>query len=104
MEECKAMAEEALEAATRNRIELTDDICVVPKGAHCLFIRGKSDPVLEPQYVDAYYSFLKARTTASVEWKMFEKSQHAMAVVEEPWEYKEQHVKRLLQRIPEWKI
>ena len=79
-----------------------DDGCVVPRGAACLFVRGRNDPVLEPQYVDAYYAFLKARTTSSVEWHLFEKSQHAMAVVEAPEQYKAQHVQRLLAQVPEF--
>ena len=44
----------------------------------------------------------KARTTASVEWSLFQKAQHAMAVVEAPEEYKTEHVDRLLRKCPEW--
>jgi len=98
--ECKEHAEEAVRAAAANGMDA--ELAVVPRGAHCLFVRGRHDPVLEPQYIDAYYSFLKARTTASVEWHLFERSQHAMAVVELPEQYKAEHVERLLQRVPEW--
>ena len=59
--------------------------------------------MLEPQYVDAYYAFLKARTTASVEWSLFQKAQHAMAVVEAPEVYKAQHVERPLAAVPEFR-
>ena len=53
----------------------SEDASVVPRSTHCLFVRGRNDSVLEPQYIDAYYAFLKARTTASVEWHLFEKAQ-----------------------------
>ena len=79
-----------------------DDACVVPKDAACLFVRGRNDPVLEPQYVDAFYAHLKARSTAAVEWTLFDRAQHAMAVVEAPEQYKAQHVDRLLRQVPEW--
>ena len=76
---------------------------MVPASTACLFVRGRNDPVLEPQYVDAYYAYLRARTTASVEWHLFERAQHAMAVVEQPEMYKAQHVERLLRVVPEWR-
>ena len=135
-----AAAELALAEATH---DLSDeaggvDECVVPRSTACLFTRGRNDPVLEPQYVDAYYAYLKARTTvrmtaelprtaslllllpsrrlshgssarslislcqASVEWHLFERAQHAMAVVEAPEQYKAQHVEYLLSQVPEW--
>ena len=103
--ECAALAEAA---ASRARAEETDaasggdDACVVPKDAACLFVRGRNDPVLEPQYVDAFYAHLKARSTAAVEWTLFDRAQHAMAVVEAPEQYKAQHVDRLLRQVPEW--
>ena len=70
--------------------------CIIPRQTACLFVRGRNDPVLEPQYVDDFCAFLKARSTASVEWHLFEKAQHAMAVVEAPEQYKKQHIERLL--------
>lgn len=78
--------------------------CVVPKGAACLFVRGRHDTVLESTYVDAYADFLKSRTTATVEQTCFEKAQHAMAVVEDPEKYKLAHVEELLAMVPEWKL
>ena len=75
-----------------------EGLCVVPKQTACLFVRGRNDPVVEPQYVDDYYAFLKARSTATVEWHLFEKAQHAMAVVEAPEQYKKAHVERLLRQ------
>ena len=99
-QECAALAEAAVnDAAT---LVADEDACLVPRGAACLFVRGRNDPVVEPQYVDAYYAFLKARTRASVEWHLFEKAQHAMAVVEAPEVYKAQHVERLLRQVPEF--
>mmetsp|Transcript_61964 Transcript_61964/g.184432 ORF Transcript_61964/g.184432 Transcript_61964/m.184432 type:complete len:316 (-) Transcript_61964:182-1129(-) len=101
--DCQALAEAA---ASRALAEAggsgDDDGCVVPSSAACLFVRGRNDPVLEPQYIDAFYAHLKARTRASVEWHLFEKAQHAMAVVETPEDYKRQHVERLLRQVPEW--
>lgn len=76
------------------------DACVVPRSAACLFVRGRNDPVLEPEYVDAWCAFLRARTTATVESRLFE-SQHAMAVVEHPKQYRDE-IERLLRRVPEW--
>ena len=103
--ECTALAEAAASrAASGERDAIGDDgdgtIGIVPRSTACLFVRGRSDPVLEPQYVDAYYAFLKARTTSSVEWHLFEKAQHAMAVVEAPAQYKGLHVERLLRQVP----
>jgi len=97
--ECSALAQEAVGRASTDP---GDDACVIPKGTSCLFIRGRNDPVLEPQYIDAFYAYLKARSTASVEWHLFERAQHAMAVVETPEDYKRQHVERLLRQVPEW--
>ena len=98
--ECVAFAEEAAALASANTGD--DTGCVVPRSAACLFVRGRNDPVLEPQYVDAYYAFLKARTTASVELRLFEKAQHAMAVVEAPGQYKAHHVESLLSQVPDF--
>ena len=42
------------------------------------------------------------RTTASVELRLFDKAQHAMAVVEAPDTYKAHHVKSLLARVPDF--
>jgi len=99
-----AAAELALAEATHDQSDEAGgaDECVVPRSTACLFTRGRNDPVLEPQYVDAYYAYLKARTTASVEWHLFERAQHAMAVVEAPEQYKAQHVEYLLSQVPEW--
>ena len=44
----------------------------------------------------------QARTTSHVESRLFEKAQHAMAVVEAPEMYKSAHVDRLLRQVPEW--
>jgi len=38
-----------------------------------------------------------------VEWQLFEKAQHAMAIVEAPEQYKTAHVAHLLQQVPEWR-
>lgn len=107
--ECVALSETAvrqalaeLDAQGDDNVDDVSARCVVPRSAHCLFVRGRNDPVLEPQYVDSFYAFLKARTTASVELHLFEKAQHAMAVVEHPEMYKAQHVERLLRKVPEW--
>jgi hypothetical protein len=99
MEAAEATASSAVEDGAS---EAADAAAVVPRSTNCLFVRGRSDPVLEPQYVDAYYAFLRARTTANVESHLFEKAQHAMAVVEAPEQYKAQHVERLLRQVPEW--
>jgi hypothetical protein len=98
--ECVSFAEEAAALASASASD--DSGCVVPRSAACLFVRGRNDPVLEPQYVDAFYAFLKARTTASVELRLFDKAQHAMAVVEAPDTYKAHHVKSLLARVPDF--
>ena len=105
--ECAKLAEAAARTAAIAALHVPPadadyDDAVVPRSTACLFLRGRNDPVLEPQYVDAYYAFLKARTTASVEWSLFQKAQHAMAVVEAPEEYKTEHVDRLLRKCPEW--
>ena len=101
--ECRTLAEAAESVASAEPDDETSG-CVVPKGAACLFVRGRNDPVLEPQYIDAYYAYLKARSTASVDWHLFERAQHAMAVVEAPEAYKREHVQRLLGQVPEWRV
>lgn len=78
--------------------------CVVPRGAACLFLRGANDPVLNPVYVDAMVDFLRARTRSRVEMRLFHKSQHAMAIVNEPDTYKRVHVQDLLACVPEWRV
>ena len=82
--ECQRNAEAAAMRYVEDAVHEVAHGGVVPKSAACLFARGRNDPVLEPQYIDAFYAHLKARTTSSVEWHLFEKSQHAMAIVEAP--------------------
>ena len=102
--ECQTLAEAAASMALAevSADDAASAACVVPRSTACLFVRGRNDPVIEPQYVDAFYAYLKARSTSSVEWHLFEKAQHAMAVVEAPEQYKGQHVERLLRQVPEW--
>lgn len=102
--ECHTLAEAAASMALADAVASLDSSanCVVPRSTACLFVRGRNDPVVEPQYVDAFYAFLKARTTTSVDWHLFERAQHAMAIVEAPEQYKAQHVERLLRQVPEW--
>ena len=63
--ECAALAAVAASAASTAVVEEAGSGCVVPRGAACLFVRGRGDPVLEPQYIDAYYAYLKARSGAT---------------------------------------
>ena len=102
VQECTELAAAAVElAASREAPDLSlQDACVVPRNAACLFVRGRNDPVIEPQYVDEFYAFVKARSTANVSLHLFEKSQHAMAIVEAPEQYKAQHVASLLRQVP----
>ena len=106
MLECAKLAEAAARTAAIAALHVPPGTPTTttppPRSTACLFLRGRNDPVLEPQYGDAYYAYLKARTTASVEWSLFQKAQHAMAVVEAPEEYKTEHVDRLLRKCPEW--
>lgn len=99
-EECQTIAEAAAGRAAAEAAKAAgdDESGLIPRSAACLFVRGRNDPVIEPAYVDDYYAYLKARSTASVEWHLFEKAQHAMAVVEAPEQYKKQHVERLLRQ------
>lgn len=86
-----------------HRLMFDDKLCVVPRRAACLFIRGRGDPVLNPDYMDAFAAFLESRSIACVERALFQKSKHAMAVVDDPAEYKRVHVGRLLARVHEWR-
>ena len=56
VQECQSLAGSALaEARLSLAIEEADgcgDGCVVPRGAACLFVRGRNDPVIE--YVSTY--------------------------------------------------
>ena len=89
-------------AANHSRM-FDEEGCVVPKSAACLFVRGRNDPVLNSSYVDSYAAFLASRTSATVESRLFDRAQHAMAVVESPESYKRLHVDSLLAMVPEWR-
>lgn len=79
------------------------DGCVIPRSTACLFVRGRNDPVLEAEFVDDWAAYLQARTTSHVESRLFEKAQHAMAMVEAPGPNKAHHVNDLLSLVPEWR-
>ena len=80
-----------------------EDGCVIPRDASILFVRGHSDPVLNPAYVDSWADFLRERTNATVTQRTFA-SQHAMAVVNEPDRYRAAHAEDLLGLVPEWRV
>jgi hypothetical protein len=79
---------------------------VIPRGAHCLVMRGRNDPVLDAEYVDDFIADLKqhANKDTNVQEINFEKARHAMAVVESPSEYKAVHINKLLAMVPEWRV
>jgi hypothetical protein len=78
---------------------------VIPRGAHCLFMRGRNDPVLNADYVDSFIADVKAHAgpNTNIQEVLFEKARHAMAIVESPDEYKAVHVDSLLAMVPEWR-
>jgi hypothetical protein len=77
--------------------------CAIPRAAALLFIRGRNDTVLDAEHVDAFAAFLKTRSSSTVESRLFERAQHAMAVLEAPEAYKRHHVDDLLALVPEWR-
>jgi len=89
--------------------------CVVPRSAACLFLRGRNDPVLDcpltlvailrsAAYADEFASFLGSRSLATVEQATFDKAKHAMAIVDQPAEYKRAHVDQLLSQVACWRL
>lgn len=79
---------------------------VIPRGAHVLFMHGRNDPVLNTDYVGSFIADVKdhAEPGANVQEVIFEKARHAMAVVENPEDYKAVHVNKLLAMVPGWRV
>jgi len=87
-----------------NHARMFGPAAVIPRSAHCLFIQGRNDPVLDTGYVDSFMADVRehAKEGANVQSVLFEKARHAMAVVENPEEYKGVHVENLLAMVPNW--
>jgi hypothetical protein len=85
-----------------NHLKMFGPNAVIPRGAHCLFMRGKNDPVLNPEYVSSFIADVQKHQKANVQEIIFSKARHAMSVVEYPEEYKLIHVNYLLGMVPEW--
>ena len=77
---------------------------VIPRNANILFLHGKYDPVLNNEYLEKFVSDIREHQSpnASVTEKVFERSRHAMSLIDYPEEYKEIHVNHLLSKVPEW--
>ena len=77
---------------------------VIPRNAHCIFMHGKMDPVLNYEYLNEFIEDIKKyqHPSANVSEIQFERSRHAMSVVDYPEEYKKLHVNHLLRMVPEW--
>lgn len=91
---------------SENHARMFGEDAVIPRNAHCLFIRGQNDPVLDSDYVDSFIADVKehANPGANVQDVRFQKARHAMAVVENPDDYKAVHVENLLAMVPEWRV
>jgi len=55
-------------------------------------------------YADEFASFLGSRSLATVEQATFDKAKHAMAIVDQPAEYKRAHVDQLLSQVACWRL
>ena len=87
-----------------NALKMFGQSSVIPRNASILFLHGKNDPVLNKDYLMKFVSDIKAHQSpnASVTEKQFDRSRHAMSVIDYPEEYKEFHVNHLLAKVPEW--
>ena len=87
-----------------NAAKMFGQTSVIPRSANILFLHGRSDPVLNNEYLASFVQDIKSHqsSTASVTEKVFERSRHAMSVIDYPEEYKEIHVNHLLGKVPEW--
>jgi hypothetical protein len=79
---------------------------LIPRGAHQLHIHGKTDPVLNPDYLKRFVRDCRQHKTegTSIIEATFEKSKHSMAVVEHPKDYKQLHISELLGKVTEWRV
>lgn len=87
-----------------NDLKMFGNTSVIPRDANILFLHGRNDPVLNNEYVESFVQDIKSHQSpnASVTEKVFERSRHAMSVIDYPEEYKEFHVNHLLGKVPEW--
>ena len=88
-----------------NDLKMFGEHAVIPRKANILFMHGRNDPVLNNEYVNKFVSDIrdnKQSENVSVIEKKFEKSRHAMSVIDYPDEYKRIHVDHLLITVPEW--
>ena len=87
-----------------NHLKMFGQTSVIPRNANILFLHGRKDPVLDNNYLESFVQDLKSHQSpnASVTEKVFERSRHAMSVIDYPEEYKEIHVNHLLRKVPEW--
>ena len=89
---------------TQNAKKMFGFTSVIPRNANILFLHGKNDPVLNNDYLEKFVFDIREHQSpnASVTEKVFERSRHAMSVIDYPEEYKEIHVNHLLGKVPEW--
>eukprot|EP00946_MAST-07B_sp_MAST-7B-sp1_P002848 g2848.t1 len=93
------------EAANRRR--MFGEEAVIPRGAHCLFMHGRNDPVLNPEYLTEFIEDIRRHREDSnvmVSEATFEKTRHSLAIIEEPEPYKLVHISNLLRKVPEWRL
>ena len=87
-----------------NHAKMFGGSAVLPRSAHSLFMHGRNDPVLDVDYLETFIEDVHehAALGACCQQVTFEKARHAMAVVENPDEYKALHVEHLLGKVAEW--
>ena len=88
----------------QNHLKMFGKTSVIPRNASILFMHGRNDPVLNKDYLAKFIKDIKANQSpkVSVAEKQFERSRHAMSVIDYPEEYKRIHVDQLLSKVPEW--
>ena len=72
------------EAANHRR--MFGESAVIPRGAHCLFMHGRNDPVLNNDYIQKFIRDIRQHRESGVEVSeaTFEKTRHSLAIIEEP--------------------
>ena len=89
------------EAANHRR--MFGESAVIPRGAHCLFMHGRNDPVLNNEYIQSFIRDIRQHREPGVEVNeaTFEKTRHSLAIIEEP-EVSSRRVAGVFWRLPEF--
>lgn len=89
-----------------NHARMFGETACIPRRAHCLFMHGRNDPVLNHEYLREFIGDMRKHKEegAEISEVTFEKTRHSLAIIEEPEPYKLLHISSLLRKVPEWRF